>query len=206
MARTYYYEGAPIVAPFNVTSSRITYTSETLSLSTKRLTLPAQRWELSFKTVVRDGQADLLLGLIGDPSESQTMVMPQLEEVNRRLTFDESNGYGPRLGANLSTGDTSIQLYHATKSGRLPKGYFFKFHSHSKVYVLTEDVDIVAGEAPVTANFFPESRGSQQQDAALRGGDNIVFTYFKDDSTASGVTFTDGLLVDPGTIKLIEKV
>jgi len=80
----YYFEGYEIVAPLTITSNEPMFDADTVSLRKQRAAQNAQRWELSFN-IVTTTPADALLSIVDFDTE-QTMTMPQLNDVNDRLT------------------------------------------------------------------------------------------------------------------------
>jgi len=80
----YYFEGYEILAPFTFASNEPMFDADTISLKKQRSSQGVQRWELSFG-VVTATPADLLTS-IATFDTATTMTMPQLNDVNERLT------------------------------------------------------------------------------------------------------------------------
>jgi len=110
---TYYYKGAQILAPLNISSNEPMFDMTTVSLKTQRASQGYQRWELSFDVVADpSNQADLFLSSFKDLETAGTMVMPQLTSVT-----DVDNYIAPTSGATnlLSLGIASAAVAGATQ-------------------------------------------------------------------------------------------
>lgn len=190
-ANIYYYEGSPIAAPLTIESNQPSFSSDSVSLVHERVNQGAQRWELSFRVIDAGDIVELFLGSATQFNQAGAMVMPQLEVNN---TVQPANGSTD--GATLAGVDS------CDYSGPLlPKGYFFQFANHDKVYVTTA----ATGTAPIeTLSFFPSLRADVPDNTAVNLGDSVTFNYFRDLDTLQGITYRDGVLVDPGTIRLLE--
>ena len=214
----YYFNGDPIATPFTITSNEPTFDADTLSMSKRRASQGAQRWEMSFNIITKDNAAEQFMSSISKSTGTGfnsvgTMKMPQI--------VTESPGI-PNAGQNIRFDATSTISAYATSvtiasgstsmaSGFLRRGYFFQFYGYPKIYVVTSDVDFSQNNP--TLNFYPRLR----QAITLSGstGDILwdrngvfppMFSYWRDISNTRGITFTDGVLSSPGTINLIEAV
>ena len=159
----YYFEGYEIVAPLTITSNEPMFDADTVSLRKQRAAQNAQRWELSFN-IVTTTPADALLSIV-DFDTAQTMTMPQLKEVNDRLS-----------------------------TVNYPKGAFVT-GSNNKVYMIKSDASSV-----VDSNLYPTPPSGLTYSTVA----NATIRYYRDVSNLRGITFSDGILADPGTINIIE--
>lgn len=162
----YYYKGYEIVTPFTISSNEPMFDVDTVSLSKVRSSQNVQRWEMTFN-ILTDSPADILADL-PNFDISQNMVMPQLKEVNNRLS--------------------SISY---------PKGAFVT-GSNGKVYMLKEDAT-----APNQNNLYPRPPSSGITYSTVAGA---TINYYRDVSDLRGITFSDGILADAGTITIIEAI
>jgi hypothetical protein len=80
----YYYEGYEILAPLTIASNEPMFDADTVSLRKQRASQSAQRWELSF-SILTTTPADALLSIV-DFDIAKTMTMPQLNDINDRLS------------------------------------------------------------------------------------------------------------------------
>jgi len=159
----YYFEGYEIVAPLSIASNEPMFDADTISLKKQRSSQGAQRWELSFN-IVTTTPADALLTIV-DFDTVQTMTMPQLKEVNDRLS-----------------------------TVNYPKGAFVT-GSNNKVYMIKSDASSV-----VDSNLYPTPPSGLTYSTVA----NATIRYYRDISDLRGITFSDGILADPGTINIIE--
>lgn len=195
----YFYNGAKILAPLQITSNRQTYQSETLSLKQQTFLTQAQRWELSFRIAMNSDENDMFGAHTWDFHTKKTMVMPQLNGPARALTFT-----GLLATADVSAGGDNTVSIAATGTGVLPAGYFIKFDNHNKIYAITDSVTFANDTQ--TVNVFPSLLTAVSGATAVLTGDNATIRYQLDLTSGQGITYQDGVLSDPGTIKLIESL
>ena len=197
----YYYKGAQILAPFTIRSNEPMFDVDTISLKKERASQGAQRWELEFGTVgVSDTMQDMLIASVTDQSAAQTMFMPQLTAVDEKSSISSNT---IDIAASASVGATSVSLTASGKTGTLPKGSFIKFSNSNKMYMTTTDVNL-DGNTSESVSIYPELRVALTTANTLRNGDLAVLSYYKSIDNQSGITFTDGVLSNSGTISLIE--
>jgi len=80
----YLFEGYDILAPLSITSNAPVFDADTISLKKQRSSQNVQRWELSFGVATTEPAS--LLASIATFDTAATMTMPQLNDVNERLT------------------------------------------------------------------------------------------------------------------------
>jgi hypothetical protein len=196
----YYYEGAQILAPLTITSNEPTFDVDTVSLKKQRASQNVQRWELSFNTVgTASTQIDMFLGAVTDIDEVRTMVMPQLPAVDEAITVLINN---PTVGVTASKDVLQVTLEAGETAGIIPKGTFFKFSNHDKIYVSTS-VTNLADTTPVI-NFFPRLRADLTTSHTLKLRSDAILAYYTSIDNMAGITFTDGVLSNAGTIEILE--
>ena len=202
MAKTYFYQGAEILAPITIASNEPHFDMTTVSLKTQRASQDHQRWELSFNVLSdQDKAAELFLSTIVNFDTSDTMIMPQLVKEANTNTL---NNLTLNLAAIATAGSSSILVNNASNvTGKLPKGSFIKFNNHSKVYITTSSLDFI-GTADRTLNIYPNLLSSLAINNTIKTGDDCVISYFKSIDNQMGITYTDGILSNIGTVNLIE--
>ena len=203
----YYYKNSAIVAPFSIYSNEPHFDMTTISLRTVRYSQGHQRWEMNFRL---QGEAstevDLLLGAIENLDSTETMIMPQLPSVLAR----DTTSY-PTLDDTIfisvaaNAGDTFVFADVSFSDGLLPRGTFFKFDNHDKIYITTADTNLSSG-ADVALNFYPKLRVDVSNVNRIKTGDEALFTHYRAINNQPGITFTDGVLTDIGSITLVEAV
>ena len=78
-------------------------------------------------------------------------------------------------------------------------GEFFNFGINPKVHVVTNVVgDVVY--------FLPATTTTVSSGTDLWRGKNTIMKCYYDTDTQLGITYTDGIMSDPGTVKLIEAI
>jgi hypothetical protein len=196
----YYFNGAQILAPLTITSNEPLYEVDTVSLKKQRANQGIQRWELSFNTIgTSETQVDIFLGSAADNYTVQTMIMPQLPEVAAKTTVSSSSFALPGL---VSAGVTSMTITSGNNIGLLPKGSFFKFSNHDKIYVTTSDTTISGVTS--TVDFYPKLRMDVGSLHAFQCKELALLSFYRDIGNQTGITFTDGVLSNAGTISVIE--
>lgn len=197
---TYYYNGDEILVPFTVVSNKPVFASDTVSLKHVRSQQSAQRWELSFSTISKENSANSLLSVLNEMDNRNTMIMPQLPEVNKLNTLQGA------ITVNLSANQNSesITLSNISSLGFLPKGSFINFSNHDKVYITKNDLNFDNSGTPVVLNIYPKLVSNVPLGNSLLFGNNCIFSYYRDINNIQGITFSDGLLSNQGTITLIE--
>jgi len=191
----YFYNGNRISAPITFRSNEPMFSSDTISLKTERSSQNAQRWELSFQLITIESSSLSLVGSVFRDAigSVDTMIMPQLPSVNEAWAAGSMSA-----SATYSAGTTTINIYG---SGVIPAGSFIKFSNHSKVY-LTESTVNGSGSTrihPGLIQSVPSSTGIQH-------GSNCLLTYSRDVNDIKGITFSDGILSNAGTVNLVEEI
>jgi len=193
----YYYKGSLIVTPFTILSNEPFFDMTTVSLKTQRASQDHQRWELNFVTVdTPDTEVDTLLGAITGLDSSETMIMPQLPSVDKARTTSGDM----TITAITSSGATSVPIGN-NNGNLLPKGSFIKFSNHDKIYITTAD-RLSNG----VVNIYPALRQSLTTSHTCKTGSDVILTYFRSIDNATGITFTDGVLSNVGSITLVEAI
>jgi hypothetical protein len=207
----YYFKGAQILAPYTIVSNQPIYETESVSLAKQRASQGVQRWEISFDTLATaDNEADLLLGVIENLATADTMVMPQLPSVEKGT--DASTQLTLTLGA--AVGDTSARV---TSDGFVKKGAFFKFSNHTKLYMLTSEIEVSESVDQVTGvitrtdleqsfTFYPPLKTTITTAHTMDTGADAQFSYYRDIDNQAGITFQDGILSSTGAVSLIEAI
>jgi len=198
----YYYKGAKILAPFTITSNEPMYDVDTVSLRKQRASQNVQRWELEFNTIGEpDTQVDMFLASVANMSQVETMVMPQLPTVDAKFTASTNT---PQVGVAAAQDADLIVVQPVGVTGLIPKGTFLKFSNHGKIYVSTSDCDLSSAVPQMT--IYPRLRTAVTISHTLRLGDQAVISYLTSIDNQAGITFTDGVLSNAGTITLHEAI
>jgi len=182
---------AQFVTPMSVRSNHPVFASDTLSLSRQVARRAAQRWEIETKLEPLSYTAnELFVDLVTKGySEAVTIITPQNYGVITKRTTS---------GTPTATG-TAGQNYItvANHTGLMPKGTFIKVGTASKVYMTVTDR---SGNG--TVSVYPNLSANISGTMYCR--DDVIMTCFYDTDVVSGMIFTDGILMDMGTIRLVE--
>ncbi len=202
----YYFEGSPIVAPLTIESNEPIFSADTVNLKQQRVSQGAQRWELSFQIQTKDNEEELLVGMVTGVSASKSMDMPQLNSVMKKSTVTNRGN----VRAVALRGSTSVSVSFS-QARLLAKGNFIQFTDHSKVYLVTSDVTTLADVSnvaqAVSVPIYPALTVDLPTSAYLHHSKSPILaqiSYYRDLETLQGIIYEDGVLVNPGTIRLLE--
>ena len=203
---TYQFEGQDIVAPFRVTSNEPAFSADTVSLKTRRVKQGPQRWELEFGVTMQDSRtffADAVSGF----HDKLSMTMPQLNVRGKTIAVGtNTTTLKPSTGANA--GATSLDLVSSGTgiNGTINRGRFVQFSNHDKIYMVKEDFDYDDEDDGPLLKIYPALTTQVTTTTTLKykDSDNITFKAYRDITNVNGITFTDGVLSEAGTINLIE--
>ena len=197
----YYFEGAEILAPLSIVSNEPIYEVDTVSLSKQRASQDVQRWELSFNTIgTPETQQQMMISAVTGMTSTNTMIMPQLPEVDRLFTVTANTA---NVSVPVLAGATQVIISGAGKTGFLPKGSFISFSNNDKIYMTTTDADFTSS-GDVTVRFFPKLQSLLSSSHSLEMSSSVQLVYYRDISNLTGITFSDGVLSNAGTITVIE--
>jgi len=202
----YYYQGSPILAPLSITSNQPMFSIDTVSLKQSRTAQNSQRWELSFDVLTNDNAVNLLLSSIDNLSSAQTMVMPQLKEVDDATTIaNDTDGTELFISATgvEPAGETTINLTRTAGQGLLPKGSFVKFSNHNKIYILKTEINFDTFTSG-NVEIYPSLRVATAVNTEMLVGAEAILRYYTSIDNASGITYSDGILASPGKIDIVE--
>jgi hypothetical protein len=185
---------ATFAAPLTVRNNRPVFASDSLSLKRNVNVRPAQRWEIQANLVPLSTNANELFVKITTSDHYQTIDvrMPQNTGSVHNRVKDPNTCY-----ASGSFNGTSVSVL---TSGTIPSGTFIRFGNHSKIY-LTKTQRVGAG----TMTIYPPLIQSVVNQV-LYWQDDVVMPCLVDLDTTLGMVYTDGILMDLGTIKLVEKL
>jgi hypothetical protein len=186
---------AEFVAPMTVRSNRKKFQSDTMSLKRKTSRRPSQRWEIETNLMPLTHTAnDLFVNFVTcDTTELMQMIMPQNIGVIRRRTSTSACTATGVYGA--------LTVDVAGHNGLIPKGCFVRFANHSKVYMTRNNLNIGDVELGIYPNLRMDVTG-----VAMAYLDDVIMDSLYDDDTIIGMSFKDGILMDNGVVKILEKL
>lgn len=195
------YDGSSVIArftaPITVKTNQPTSVSDTLSLKRQAVRRAAQRWEITsgLEPLSYSGQALFVMLVTKGVSETLQALMPQHFGAKAARTSTSTIAVATAAAA----GATQVTIKNNT--GLIPKGTFIRFGNHSKVYMTTNDVTNNG-----TFSLYPPLRTAVAVDATIAFKDDVYLNCRFDQETVSGMVFSDGILMDVGTITLLEDV
>jgi len=185
---------AQFVAPISVVSNVPIFVVDALSLKRNVSKRPAQRWEILSNLEPLSYDANKLFSLFVKKGHSETIsvTMPQNYGAIKTLTTTGSPT------ATGTAGNSSVTV--ASNNGTIPEGTFIKFANHSKIYMLTETLS-GNGTMYIFPNLYVSVSGT-----GFAYKDNVIMTAFIDTDSTTGMVYTDGILMDLGSVKLVESL
>ena len=185
---------AKFVVPMTVKSNHPIFVSDTLSLKRQMTQRTAQRWEIETKLEpLHHNAQDLMVNLVTKGwSETVSVLMPQNTGV---IHNRNESGSTATVLTNAAVGADVVN----TTGSTIIKGTFIKFTGHSKIYMVTANA---AGLLTV----YPKIRAAIAEGTTLQHKDNVVGSFLYDTDVIRGMSFSDGLLMDMGTVKLVERL
>ena len=189
----YYFQGVPIVAPVRVETDELLFVNETLTMRQDRVKGTGQRWLVSFNLLPGAGLGPLDLLLRGG-TDVFTTRFPQFEPGLTALTSNATAA----LGYGSNTMNVVETFYNSITIGRA-----FRFSNHSKVYLVTNKT---SSGGNYTLHFYPNFQQGIPFNTPFNYGNNVDFRCRISADQARGITFTDGILNDFGTVQLVEAI
>lgn len=216
----YYFQGEQILAPISIRSNHPVFSADTISLKRQQVQSASQRWEMEFNVAVNDPVSfftDTIIANQGSNTGRITMTMPQIYRGQRHQTENEHTATGTINTGAASVGATSVSLNGTSADGGrvIRRGTFIKFSNHDKIYLIINSTDLTLNSAgDGTINIYPSLRTALLTSDTLRYRNNgtssttgdVQVTCWRDTTNINGITFSDGLLADPGVVRLVETV
>ena len=186
---------AGFVVPLQVKNNKPSFNNDTFSLKRVVKKRTAQRWEIETRLEPLGREAnDLFVHLVfNSDTEVFDILMPQ----NYGVTLKRTSSSTPT--ATGASGASSVVV--ASNSGLIPKGTFIKFTNHPKVYLTMSDL---TGNGALS--IYPPLRVAVPALTGFAHRDDVKMSCRYDTDTLSGMEYQDGILMDIGTVKLVEAI
>ena len=200
----YYYKGQEILTPYNIFDNRTVFQNQSLNLQRTTTFLPGQRFDLNFLVKPSHDPSQIMLAHISGFHKVDTMIMPQALGMEEKRTFKGS----VVAASNAVAGADVVSIVATSGDGVgniIPAGYFVTFAGHPKLYMVVEDVEL-NDTTNKSLKIYPRLNSDVAASENVNLGDDVQYTYERDIKTARGVSFNNGVLTNPGTINLIEKI
>jgi hypothetical protein len=192
------YDGTKVIAkfisPLTVKSNSPIFASDALSLKRTVTKRSAQRWEITAGLEPLSYGANALFTMLVTKGQSEAfnIVMPQ----NYGAQLLNTSTSSPAATGSLGASSVSV----TGNVGVIPTGTFIKFANHSKVYMLTQDLSNTG-----TMYIYPNLLVAVAGVGFTHKGDVLMSCLFNSD-TVTGMVYTDGILMDMGTVTLVERL
>ncbi len=178
------------VAPLTVLSNQPSYAQDTLNLRRPSNSQGVQRWEIIANMAPSVGDPSMLLHTtIYGHYKKFYIRMPQVALLKTTTNSVTVNGV-------TQAGSETISINGATS---LVEGEYINIGNDPKVYLVIEK-----GAAGEDVKIFPKLHQTAPDLAVIKTGAKVTMEVCFDTDTQLGITYTDGILSDPGSIKLIE--
>ena len=185
-------------APLSIVSNQPAFVSDTASLRRVVSTQGVQRWEIEAALVPTNDSANYLAhSVLNGYNQVIYVRMPQVYRP-ARLMLNEI--YSLRLTANAAVGSTTISM-DGMGADQIPLGEFINIGNDPKVYVVTN-----SGINGVGVQIHPPLLSAKVINDTVKFGTKVTMRARYDLNTQLGIAFTDGILADPGSVKLIEAI
>jgi hypothetical protein len=184
---------AKFVAPMTVRSNKPVFASDTLSLSRVVSERTAQRWEIETHLEPLSFNAqDLMVNLVTKGSSVPiTVIMPQ----NYGVILKRTSTSTPTAVGSKDSSIVSI----TNNVGLICKGTFVKFSNHNKVYMTTTNLTNTG-----SLGIYPPLLSAVN--TTMKHRDDVEMTCYYDLDIIKGMIYSDGIVMDTGSVKIIEKV
>lgn len=184
---------AIFVAPIAITSFSPSLNSDTLSLKIIRSRNPSQRWEIS--AAIHPGMLAVdyfLKTIVAGESDTVFVRMPPVlgsVPIPAATVFTVSSA--------AAAGANTLQV--SSSGVNLSSALFITFPGDPKVYTVVSHIS-------TTLTIYPKLRKSVASGAVLTHSDAVVMSAILSGDTLKGISFSDGILSSPGTVKLAEDI
>ena len=191
---------AVFAAPLNIVSNQPSFVNDTLSLRRRTASQGVQRWEIETNIAPTNNSASFFLNnIVSGHVDKMYVRMPQIPGITRlKGGPDEAENLNVTLVNNAAKGAV---LFNVTglSGNNFGAGEFIKFETDSKIYVIVDP-----GVDGLNVQLHPPLRANVPIGTKVWYGSKVTLTARYDPDIALGLKFIDGILADPGTIKLVE--
>ena len=174
-------------APLTIISNQPSYSQDMMNLKRVAASQNVQRWEIESNIEATNDSINYLVHSVINGNDTVFPIrMPQA--VGVKLTSNNSMNANQPIYTNI---------FNINGSG-VSKGEFIQFEGHAKVYL------VVSGGTTITIK--PSLRQAITAGTNIISGGKVTMSARYDSETRVGITYVDGILSDPGSLKFIEAV
>ena len=178
------------IAPLAVVNNAPSFAQDSMNLRRRASSQGVQRWEITANLAPTSGDASFLLHSV--QYGHYGVFYARMPQVSRMKC---STGNIQVDGSYLPGDDT----FNFTGTSKLIPGEFINIGEDPKVYIVTD-----SGNGGIGAKVFPPFRTSIPDNAVLKTDKNVTMSVRFNTDVQLGISYSDGVLSDPGTISLIE--
>jgi hypothetical protein len=179
--------------PLTIISNQPSFVQDMMSLKRRASSQNVQRWEIEAKLAPTNNSAKALVhGLISGNDSIIYARMPQVYGIETTEASITVNG-------NVAAGQDTF-AFSGTPL-KLKYGEFIQFSGQSKVYIVRDP-----GNGKEGVRIFPPLLSAITNGQALIFGDKVTLHARYDTDVQFGIKYTDGILSDPGVVRLIEDI
>lgn len=184
-------------APLAVRSNQPSYVQESMNLAVSASEQGAQRWEVTTNIGQENGTPNFAVhSVLKGHSQKFKIRTPQIANLKNAV------GASVTAFANVVTiAGTAVNLdvISVPSGAYFTEGEFIAFNSlDAKVYMVTESTNLGV------VKIQPRLKKALAAGVTIYRGDKVPMLVRYSSDTQLGITFVDGVLSDPGSIKLIE--
>lgn len=181
-------------APLAIKSNQPAFVSDSLNLAQYVARQKAQRWEITTGLMPSNDSSDYLCH-----STKHGFDIPfDIEMPQVRRAVQVTSASKAEINTNAIAG---AQTVSAQITGRIQAGEFIQFENHTKVYLLMNDVSSTS-----VLEIQPPLRRPMPVGTKIFVGKQVKMRCRYELATSLGITYTDGILSDPGSVTLVEAI
>lgn len=174
--------------PLSVTNNAPSFVQEGMNLKVKASSQNLQRWEIDAEIAPENGTANALLHTV-EKGHSSIFYVRMPQPANMALT----------AAAATLTADAGINTDTLSVSIDLIPGEFINIGADPKVY-------LVLSSASGSVRVHPRLKASSTSGAVIKTGGNVTMLARYSPDVKLGISFTDGVLSSPGTVRFSEAI
>jgi len=144
------------------------------------------------------------MGRIEPVADRQVRVVRTDIQINNDMVSIGLNNLRLNRAMNATKAKHKSKTFNITGMTNLVVGEFIQFTGDPKVYLVTSAGTQATTTTGTNVSVEPKLRINISAGTVIKFAGNITMNARYDIDSALGITFTDGILSDPGTIKLIE--
>lgn len=185
------------VAPTAVINVSPAFVSDSLSLKRQVSSQNVQRWEIQTNLEPSNSSTDFFVhNVINGYDNVFEIQMPQ--PYRGKSSNKNTNVSSFTCSGTTAAGSSSLS---ANLNGSLFAGDFIQFSNHDKVYMVK---DGYIANGLITLNIFPSLRAQVTNGVTIKTGKNVKMKCRYNVDFTSGISYTDGIVSDPGTVRFVE--